>query len=77
MSMLPKRSHHDTAEMSSSWYCNCCGWPVVVACCNDDMSRLEPYAASDWWAYCANKGCVHHGGEGYFQNDPDFVARIA
>ena len=56
-----------------SYYGTCkdCGWAIIFACCNDgfldNMHKVHQHW--DWWVYCANKGCVHHEGEGIFQNE--------
>lgn len=59
----------------SDIYCSACGWPVVDACCNDQMGKLHP--ESDWWWYCSNQGCIHHEGEEYgVNNTPKWVFRL-
>lgn len=38
--------------------------------------QLLPWGMWDWWMYCSNKGCIHHEGEGVFQETPDWVEVI-
>lgn len=67
---LPRVEHpvepkvYNTAKFAG-WHCKACGWPVVHACCNDEMSVLHP--TSDWWGYCSNQGCVNHAGSDWGQ----------
>lgn len=63
----------NTAEVSKDDFCTACGWPIIFACCNDEMSEVAPYAENDWWGYCSNKGCVNHGGESWGQSGLDFA----
>lgn len=65
---------YDSAHIAEGFYCKACGWPIVHACCNGEMANL-PWDGWDYWGYCANKGCKHHAGEGWFQHDPSFVMR--
>lgn len=65
----------NTAHMKENCRCVKCGWPIIFTCCNDDMQRL-PWGMWDWWMYCSNKGCIHHEGEGVFQETPDWVEVI-
>lgn len=75
----PKRNGK-TASIDGRYFCTWCGWPVVVACCNDEMftyAQENGEPESDWWMYCSNKGCSHHHpGEGYFQNTPFWVKQV-
>ena len=64
---------HNTASIASGLFCKACGWPVVHACCNDEMS-VKPWGA-DYWGYCSNKGCKNHQGEEWGQDDPEFAFR--
>jgi len=52
--------------------CKTCGWSIVSVCCNDGMAEGE-WGKWDWWLYCSNKSCVHHEGEGVYQNIPDWI----
>lgn len=55
--------------------CNACGWPVVHACCNDQMATSEPFASVDYWGYCSNKACGNHAGEEWpVDENPSFAA---
>ena len=55
--------------------CDCCGWPVIHVCCNDNFldGACPEDPTWDWWYYCSNKGCKNHGGEGVFQSNPEWV----
>ena len=55
----PKPANH-TAKIREEAYCLACGWPVVLAFCNDGMARTAPYSGWDNWIYCSNKTCRHH-----------------
>lgn len=62
----------NTATMMNNCHCEDCGWPVIHTCCNDAMTTFEV----DYWIYCSNKCCKHHGGEGSaFGKYPDFIVR--
>jgi hypothetical protein len=54
------------------WYgsCKVCGWPVLCCCCNDGTWGDGSW---DWWAYCTNKTCENHDGEGVFQDIPEWI----
>jgi len=71
--MTQTKREWNTASISTAHFCSACGWPVVTACCNDAMSKSLPFSDYDWWAYCANKACVNHVGEGFYQEKPEFV----
>lgn len=65
----------NTASIVKDGFCKACGWPVIHACCNDEMST-EPWG-SDYWGYCSNKGCTNHAGEPWgMDGDPDFMFRL-
>lgn len=68
--MKPRWS--DSAKITGDLFCKDCGWPVVDACCNDEMGKLHP--ESDWWYYCSNQGCKNHPGTDLF--DADWAQRI-
>ncbi len=53
--------------------CKHCTWPIVHCLCNGSMSITRPYADWKHWAYCSNKACPHHQGEGYVDVLPEFV----
>lgn len=65
----------DTAKIMKKRHCSECGWPVVTACANDEFGTYENAVEFDYWAYCSNKGCSWHKGEGYYSGDefPEFV----
>lgn len=70
---MHKKSTSSTARIEEGAYCKDCGWPIVFACCNDEMAELHNY--EDWWMYCANQGCRNHIGEAFNQGDwPSFLA---
>jgi hypothetical protein len=71
--MTVEAKPYNTASIAPGMFCRACGWPVIHACCNDEMSRA-PWGA-DYWAYCANKGCENHAGEEWGQSDPEFTFR--
>lgn len=73
--MIPKHSSV-TARISGKHYCTSCGWPIVDACCNDEFTGFKDAIDWDWWYYCSNKGCKNHGGEGVWQNTPEWVGNI-
>lgn len=63
----------DTATIQNGVHCKLCGWPIVFACCNNEMAILHPY--DDYWSYCTNQGCKHHVGEPVTQAQaPSFYA---
>ena len=66
----------NTAGISLSYYCKDCGWPIIDVCCNDEFLNYKDAAKWDWWFYCSNKGCKNHGGEGMFQDAPDWCSVI-
>lgn len=71
--MTPKLKN--TASIEQNKYCKDCGWPIIFACCNDEMGVLHP--DEDWWMYCSNQGCKNHAGAPYGQSDiPKFLGRI-
>ncbi|ENZ79612.1 hypothetical protein M3795_16810 [Ralstonia pickettii] len=61
----------NTASIAPNLFCNSCGWPIIHACCNDEMSN-EPWG-TDYWGYCSNKGCVNHDGQAWDQDGLDFA----
>jgi len=64
----------NSAKINKEVFCKDCGWPVVDACCNDEMSKLHP--ESDWWWYCSNQGCKNHKGEDFgVSNTPKWTFR--
>ncbi|TXD58845.1 hypothetical protein FUT88_13270 [Ralstonia sp. TCR112] len=63
----------NTASIAPGLFCKACGWPVIHACCNDEMGA--PPWGTDYWGYCSNKGCVNHDGEDWGEYDPDFAFR--
>lgn len=63
----------NTAILVENSCCAICGWPVIVACCNDEFKDFKDAAEYDRWYYCSNKGCKNHTGEGSCQETPDFV----
>src|SRR6201999_3861675 len=69
----PPRPAGQTARLREEAHCLACGWPVIVAFCNDGMARTAPYSGWDNWIYCSNKTCRHHGGEGIFHHIPDWI----
>lgn len=59
-----KQKIHSTASMMEA-HCVNCGWPIIHACCNDEMSDFsesESGDIQDYWIYCSNKGCKNHTG---------------
>jgi hypothetical protein len=62
---------HNGATLCHDLFCKDCGWPVIHACCNDEMKKFE----CDYWGYCSNKGCKNHEGEEWDQFDPEFSYR--
>lgn len=64
-----------SAKIYGNIHCGTCGWPIILACCNDAMATTVPYAGNDWWLYCSNKACPHHAGSDLFQTLPDWVLR--
>jgi len=54
--------------ISQYGHCKACGWPVVLACCNDG-----DWGPHDWWVYCANKTCERHHGESVEQQKKYWV----
>jgi hypothetical protein len=67
------RPSGQTAKMRENAFCENCGWPVIFAFCNDGMGQMAPYSDWDNWIYCANKTCLHHGGEGIYHNVPEWI----
>lgn len=53
--------------------CKVCKFPVVFTICNGLIGEEKPYACWDYWYYCSNKCCVNHGGEGVFQDNPNWT----
>lgn len=51
------------ASIYKNYFCKKCSWPIVHACCNDDMNDSELFPG-DWFLYCSNKGCKNHHGVG-------------
>lgn len=70
----PKPVSH-TANISTDYYCGSCGWPIVEARVNDEMVPLHP--RSDYWLYCSNQGCKHHGGSDFDSQhgEPEWAIR--
>ena len=74
-----ERTPHEPLRGVEIWKrrrCRACGWGVVFAICAEGMGTTAPYSEWDWWVYCGNKTCEHHGGEGQFQVDPDWVETV-
>ena len=67
------RPSSQTSRIREDAFCKGCGWPVVLAFCNDGMAHTAPYSSWDNWIYCSNKTCHHHGGEGIYHNMPDWI----
>ena len=74
MEHAPPRDYDTSAHVVNGMFCRACGWPIIHACCNDQMA--EPPWGGDWWAYCSDKGCENHAGESWGQGDPEFTFRI-
>ena len=72
--MAEREPDGETCSIMEHAHCSACGWPVIDACCNGLFKNHEDAAQWDWWAYCSNKGCVNHKGEGVFQNTPAWIA---
>lgn len=73
---MNRKPSDSTASIEKDGYCKDCGWPLIFACCNDEMRELHPM--EDWWMYCSNQGCKNHVGEPYGQhNIPEFMATDA
>lgn len=54
--------------------CAGCGAQVAHYLCNAELLAVRPAAAAwDWLEACTNDGCVHHEGEGVFQDDPAWL----
>jgi len=66
----------NSATLPDDMYCKDCGWPIVDACCNDEFRNFKDAGTYDYWAYCSNKGCENHDGEGYLQVDPTWMGRV-
>jgi hypothetical protein len=73
----PPRPAAQTAHVRDDAFCARCGWPVILAHCNDRMAQIAPYAEWNAWTYCTNKACKHHEGEGVFHNMPSWIKSIA
>jgi len=63
----------NSASIWENVHCIKCGWPVIHACCNDEFRGYKNADIYDWWAYCSNKGCENHEGEGIFQDTPEWI----
>lgn len=64
----------NTASIEKNSSCMDCGWPILFACCNDEMSEIHP--GEDYWMYCTNQGCKNHYGQPYGQHHiPTFLKR--
>jgi hypothetical protein len=49
---------------------------VIDACCNSPFTDLiNEGQLYDYWQYCTNKSCIHHGGEGIGHDWADWVER--
>jgi hypothetical protein len=68
---LAKKDRHVTVTQKT---CICCGSKVSTYNANAKVIALRPTANnSDWWAACDNADCVNAEGEGYFQEQPDWI----
>lgn len=56
-----------------TYICSECAGSVVGICNN---TALEKFEFDDWIAYCTNKECVNHEGQGYFQELPNFMVKV-
>lgn len=56
-----------------NYRCNTCNSKIV---CIANNTCLEKFDYDDWVAYCSNKGCPKHEGEGYFQELPEFMVKV-
>ena len=63
-------------SMPSHYCCSDCGWPIIIACCNDEFMNFKYASECDWWYYCSNKGCKNHEGEGACQDTPEWCLTI-
>jgi hypothetical protein len=55
-------------------FCRACGAHVSGYNANSPLVRMRPEAKGwDYWAACDNAACEHAYGEGFFQNNPDWV----
>ena len=77
MSSSEPQTKANNATIGAGCCCKACGWPVVVARCDDEMSTQGRYAEHDGWAYCANKTCINHDGAGLLQGRVDFASYAA
>ena len=69
-------SIENTAKIKEGYCCKDCGWPIIFACCNDEMHTLHP--REDWWMYCTNQGCKNHAGEAFGQHsNPRWIIKIS
>lgn len=66
---------YDTITIMKKAYCRNCGWPIISVCCNGSFQNFKDAKNWDWWAYCSNKGCKNHDGEGVSQDDPEWIER--
>lgn len=56
--------------------CKHCTWLTIHCACKGSMSISPPFSAWKYWAYCSNKACPFHAGEGYVDIYPEFVLAI-
>ena len=72
--MIVQKPNNETAVMPDDVFCSNCGWPLISACCNDQMQLVHPNY--DYWVYCSNQGCQNHEGEAFGQDvTPSFLKR--
>lgn len=70
-----EKREYCTASIEENKHCNCCGWPVVFACCNGNFTAHKDAGDWDFWVYCSNKGCKNHDGEGLFQSSIGWISK--
>ena len=67
--MKPYKDVSDTSVLENHW-CKECREMVIEQLNNTQLARYDGW---DWILYCANVECDHHMGDGYFQEDPEWV----
>lgn len=67
------KAEYSTADLLPNTHCGCCGWPVIIACCNHSFTNYKNSNEFDRWVYCTNKGCDMHAGEGMDQSRPEWL----
>jgi hypothetical protein len=70
------KNSSSSARIYEHNYCKDCGWPVVMACCNNEFTNFKDANEWDWWYYCSNKGCKNHDGKGVFLAPPDWIGGV-